>query len=49
MCLLTHEVRLIERVFEQYAGVWTLTNVVRVRTGGMTPRVYLAQRATAPA
>jgi 23S rRNA G2445 N2-methylase RlmL len=49
MCLLTHEVRLIERVFAQYAGFWTLTNVVRVRTGGMTPRVYLAQRTTAPA
>lgn len=48
MCLLTHEVRLMERVFEQYAGVWALTNVVRVRTGGMTPRVYLARRTTAP-
>lgn len=49
MCLLTHEVRLIERVFAQYADVWALINVVRVRTGGMTPRVYLAQRTTAPA
>ncbi|MFQ3633820.1 methyltransferase domain-containing protein [Roseiflexus sp.] len=48
MCLLTHEVRLIERVFEQHADAWTLTNVVRVRTGGMTPRVYLALRTTAP-
>ncbi len=48
MCLLTHEVRLIERVFEQHAGVWTLTNVVRVRTGGMAPRIYLAQRTMAP-
>ncbi len=49
MCLLTHEVRLIERVFEQYAGLWMLMNVVRVRTGGMTPRVYLALRTTSPA
>ncbi|GIW02097.1 MAG: RNA methyltransferase [Roseiflexus sp.] len=48
MCLLTHEVRLIERVFERYAGLWTLTHVVRVRTGGMTPRVYLALRTTTP-
>ncbi|MCS6842071.1 MAG: methyltransferase domain-containing protein [Roseiflexus sp.] len=48
MCLLTHEVRLMERVLEQYADFWTLLTIVRVRTGGMTPRVYLAQRTTAP-
>ncbi len=48
MCLLTHEVRLIERVFAQHASVWTLSTVVRVRTGGMMPRIYLAQRTMAP-
>lgn len=44
MCLLTHEVRLIERVFTECATLWRLIHIVRVRTGGMAPRIYLAQR-----
>jgi ubiquinone/menaquinone biosynthesis C-methylase UbiE len=41
MVLLTHEVRLLERVAGQYVGRWQLDEVLPVRAGGMTPRVYL--------
>ncbi len=48
MCLLTHEVRLIERVFAGCADVWTPVEIVKVRTGGMTPRIYLMRRTSSP-
>jgi ubiquinone/menaquinone biosynthesis C-methylase UbiE len=41
MVLLTHEVRLLERVAAQYVSQWQLHEVLPVRAGGMTPRVYL--------
>jgi tRNA (guanine6-N2)-methyltransferase len=44
MALLTHEVRLLERVAERFAPQWRLQQVVRVRSGGMTPAVTLFRR-----
>jgi 23S rRNA G2445 N2-methylase RlmL len=44
MILLTHEVRLLERVAVEHAGAWRKEEELRVRTGGMTPRVYLFRR-----
>jgi predicted RNA methylase len=44
MVLLTHEVRLLERVAAEYPQHWQLAEALRVRSGGMTPRVYLFQR-----
>ena len=44
MVLLTHEVRLMERVAEEYRHLWRTEEVIRVRSGGMTPRVYLFRR-----
>jgi tRNA (guanine6-N2)-methyltransferase len=44
MVLLTHEVRLLERVAAQHASAWRQEEELRVRTGGMTPRVYLFRR-----
>lgn len=43
--LLTHEVRLFERVYQQCVPYWHLSDVVRVRSGGMTPRIYLFQQS----
>jgi 23S rRNA G2445 N2-methylase RlmL len=44
MVLLTHEVRLLERIAAEQVSAWRLDNVLRVRSGGMTPRVYLLRR-----
>jgi tRNA (guanine6-N2)-methyltransferase len=44
LVLLTHEVRLLERVAAQHAGTWRHEEELRVRTGGMAPRVYLFRR-----
>jgi ubiquinone/menaquinone biosynthesis C-methylase UbiE len=44
MVLLTHEVRLLERTAGHYTGAWRIEEVLRVRSGGMTPRVYLFRR-----
>lgn len=44
MVLLTHEVRLLERVAAEYADQWQIEEVVRVRSGGMTPRVFRLRR-----
>jgi 23S rRNA G2445 N2-methylase RlmL len=44
MVLLTHEMRLLERVATQHASAWRHEETLRVRTGGMTPRVYLFRR-----
>jgi tRNA (guanine6-N2)-methyltransferase len=45
MVLLTHEVRLLERVAEHYSDLWGVEEIVRVRSGGMTPRIYLFRRS----
>ena len=47
MVLLTHEVRLLERVAAAYARHWRIEEVVRVRSGGMNPRIYLLRRTPA--
>ena len=47
MVLLTHEVRLLERVAAQFADQWRLAELLRVRSGGMTPAVALYQRSNA--
>lgn len=44
MVLLTHEVRLLERMLDQYAHSWIVEDVVKVRSGGMTPRIFLLRR-----
>jgi tRNA (guanine6-N2)-methyltransferase len=47
MVLLTHEVRLLERVAAGYAEYWELAELLRVRSGGMTPAVALFERTGA--
>ena len=44
MVLLTHEVRLLERTAADYDEAWELLEVVRVRSGGMTPRIFVFRR-----
>jgi len=44
MVLLTHEVRLLERTAERFGRQWRLLEVLRVRSGGMTPAVALFRR-----
>ena len=44
MVLLTHEVRLLERVAWQFADQWQLAELLRVRSGGMTPAAALFHR-----
>ena len=49
MVLLTHEVRLLERTAERFAQQWRLLDLLRVRSGGMTPAVALLRRTSAEA
>lgn len=42
--LITHEVRLLERIAGDFADVFRLQRVLQVRSSGMTPRVYLFER-----
>jgi SAM-dependent methyltransferase len=44
MALLTHEVRLLERVTATHATSWQTIDVVRVRSGGMTPGIFVFRR-----
>jgi 23S rRNA G2445 N2-methylase RlmL len=44
MVLLTHEIRLFERVAAEYRAEWRLDRVVSVRAGGMNPRIYMLRR-----
>ena len=44
MVLISHEIRLLEWVAEQWGAQWQLRDMLRVRVGGMTPRVYLFHR-----
>ena len=47
MALLTHEVRLLEQVAGRFAAQWAVHEVIRVRSGGMTPRIVLFERLAA--
>jgi tRNA (guanine6-N2)-methyltransferase len=47
MALLTHEVRLLERVAERFGRQWAPQEVLRVRSGGMNPRVVVFRRTSA--
>jgi tRNA (guanine6-N2)-methyltransferase len=47
MVLITHEVRLLERTAERFAQQWQLLDLLRVRSGGMTPAVALLRRTHA--
>ncbi|MFN8502462.1 methyltransferase domain-containing protein [Kouleothrix sp.] len=44
MALLTHEVRLLEQVAARFAAQWGVREVLRVRSGGMAPRIVLLER-----
>jgi SAM-dependent methyltransferase len=44
LVLLTHEVRLLEHIAERFALQWRLLEILRVRSGGMTPAVALFRR-----
>ncbi len=44
MALLTHEVRLLERVATRFTTQWDVLDVLRVRSGGMTPRIVVFRR-----
>lgn len=46
MALITHEVRLLEHVAAAQSERWRLDTTIRVRSSGMTPRVYLFRRAS---
>jgi hypothetical protein len=45
MALLTHELRLLDRAAAQRPDLWRLVDVLRVRTGGMMPGIFLMERA----
>jgi len=47
MVLLTHEVRLLDRTAERFARQWLPIELLRVRSGGMTPAVALFRRTSA--
>jgi len=47
MALLTHEVRLLERIAARFTAQWEVLGVLRVRSGGMTPAVTLYHRTRA--
>lgn len=44
MALVTHEVRLLEQVADDFRAMWRLDTLLPVRSSGMTPRVYLLLR-----
>jgi predicted RNA methylase len=44
MVLVTHELRLLDRVMARQSGIWRLVRHFRVRVSGMTPGVYLLER-----
>jgi hypothetical protein len=45
LCLLTHEVNLLEEALRPYAGIWKRVQTLRVAVGGMHPRVFLLRKA----
>jgi ubiquinone/menaquinone biosynthesis C-methylase UbiE len=46
MVLLSHEVRLLERMAARFGHEWQPREVLRVRSGGMTPQVMLFRRTS---
>lgn len=44
MALITHEVRLLEHAAAPFEAHWALQDVIPVRSGGMTPRIFLWRR-----
>jgi tRNA (guanine6-N2)-methyltransferase len=44
MALLTHELRLLDQAAARHRQLWTLQRVVRVRSGGMTPGIFVFER-----
>lgn len=44
MVLLTHEIRLLEQAAAQHAELWQLHDIIRVRSSGMTPGIFLLER-----
>ncbi len=44
LVLLTHELRLLESAAEQFPNLWQPRGVVRVRSGGMTPGIFMFER-----
>lgn len=44
MALITHEIRLLERVAAEYQTQWHLQQRIRVWSGGYTPGIYLLRR-----
>jgi SAM-dependent methyltransferase len=44
MVLLTHEVRLLEQALARYEWAWAPVERLRVRSGGMTPGIYVLRR-----
>jgi 23S rRNA G2445 N2-methylase RlmL len=44
MVLITHEVRLLESIAADASAGWNIVDRLRVRTGGMTPRIYLLRQ-----
>lgn len=44
LALITHEVRLIERVAKDFTNQWHFDRAVAVRSGGMTPRIFVWKR-----
>lgn len=44
LVVLTHEVRLFEKVLKNYKDVWTIKRSVKVFQGGLHPRIYLLER-----
>jgi tRNA (guanine6-N2)-methyltransferase len=44
MVLLTHELRLLERAAAQHEDTWLVRELLRVRTGGMMPGVFVLER-----
>jgi tRNA (guanine6-N2)-methyltransferase len=44
MVLLTHELRLLEQTIGQFKQLWQLHQIVRVRSSGMTPGIFVFER-----
>lgn len=44
MALITHEIRLLEQSLATFSRQWEQTPSIRVRVGGMAPRIFLLRR-----
>jgi tRNA (guanine6-N2)-methyltransferase len=41
---ITHEIKLMDKVLDDYTNQWTISNVVRVFQGGLHPKIYVLER-----